>query len=236
MKITNRSINRLLSILTCISVVGVIAGSNEGILSVLKGTPIEHTLYKLHSGNQIIFDLSMGFLISIFFWFIVVKIPEIRKRNIIRHNISTQYQFFKEDTIRILLQASVGSYDSELPRKLCDYREFKKYFGENHNQRWYDALNGLQSDSDLLNDVLIEMDLLVEEISYVLNNIEIADEKIISVFKNLSSHVFKLKKASVYSYDQVKYLGNFLWGILAQWSFIEGQREEDIIQEMINKI
>jgi hypothetical protein len=57
-----------------------------------------------------------------------------------------------------------------------------------------------------------------------------------AVFKNLSSHVCKLKSASVYSYDQVKYLGNFLWGILAQWSFIEGQREEDIIQEMINKV
>lgn len=236
MKIKNRTINVALLILACISVFGVITGSNERILEFLKGTAIEQPLYSLHSGNQIIFSLSGGYLISIFFWFLVVKIPEIRKRNIIKHNISTQYRYFKEDTIQILLAASIGTYDSELPRKLCDYKEFKKFFGENQHQKWYDALNGLQSNPDQLNDVLIEMDLLVREISYVLNNVEIDDAKIMAVFKNLSSHVYKLKSTSVYSYDQVKYLANFLWGILAQWSFIEGQREEDIIQEMINKI
>ncbi len=236
MKTSNRSINIILLTLTAISIFGVIAGSNERILGVLKGTIFEEPLYKLHIGNEIIFSLSCGFLISLFFWFLVLKLPEIRKREIIKNNISTEYQHFKEDTIQILLWASIGMHDSQLPRKLCDYKEFKKFFGENNNQKWDDALNGLQSNQDLLNDLLVEMELLVNEISYVLNNVEIADEKIMSVFKNLSILVYKLKNASVFSYDQVKYLGNFIWGILAQWSFIDGQREEDIIQEMINKL
>jgi hypothetical protein len=236
MIIKNRTINASLLILACISLFGIIAGSNEGILSVLKGTAIELPLYHLHSGNQIIFSLSGGFLISIFFWFLVVKLPEMRKRNIIKHNISTQYQHFKEDTIEILLWASIGTHDSQLPRQLCDYKEFKKFFGENEHQKWYDALNGLQSKQDLLNDILVEMELLSNEISYVLNNVEITDERIMSVFKTLSINVYKLKSSSIFSYDQVKYLGNFLWGILAQWSFIDSQRKEDIIQKMINKL
>jgi len=236
MKVSNRSINFVLLILTTISIFGVIAGSKENILGILKGTIFEQPLYKLHIGNEIIFSLSGGFLISLFFWFLVVKLPEIRKREIIKNNISIHYQHFKEDTIQILLSASIGTYNSELVRKLCDYKEFQKFFSENNHQKWYDALNGLQSNQDLLNDLLVEMELLTNEISYVLDNVEIADEKIMTVFKSLSSHVYKLKTASVFSYDQVKYLGNFMWGILAQWSFIDGQREEDIIQEMINKL
>jgi len=68
----------------------------------------------LHIGNEIIFSLSGGFLISLFFWFLVVKLPEIRKREIIKNNISAQYQHFKEDTIQILLLASIGTHDSQL--------------------------------------------------------------------------------------------------------------------------
>lgn len=219
-----------------ISIFGVFAGSNELILEILKGTLFEKPLYKLHIGNEIIFNLSCGFLISLFLWFIVVKLPAIRKREIIKKNISNQYHHFKEDTIQILLWASIGTHDSQLPRQLCDYREFKKFFGENQHQKWYDALNGLQSKQDLLHDILVEMELLSNEISYVLNNLEITDERIMTVFKTLSINVYKLKTNSIFSYDQVKYLGNFLWGILAQWSFIDGQREDDIIQEMINKL
>lgn len=107
MKTSNRSINIILLTLTAISIFGVIAGSNELILGVLKGTIFEEPLYKLHIGNVIIFSLSGGFLISLFFLFLVVKLPEIRKREIIKNNISTQYQHFKEDTIQILLWASM---------------------------------------------------------------------------------------------------------------------------------
>ena len=207
MKIKNLTINVILSILSCISLFGLIAGSNEKILGVLRGSTIEQTLYNLHSGNQILFSMSGGLLISIFFWLLVVKIPEIRKRNIIKHNISTRYQYFKEDTIQILLDAAAVRDSSQLPRKLCDYKEFRIFFEGDNRQKWYDAMNGLQNNSDLLNEILIEMELLSEEISYVLNNVEIADEQIMNVFKQLSINIYKLKTTNIYSDDQVKYVG-----------------------------
>ena len=83
---------------------------------------------------------------------------------------------------------------------------------------------------------MLELELFAGEISYVLNNVSIQDPKVHSFFKRLNEHIYRLKNASVYSYDQVKYLGGFLWEIHTRWSIIDGQREEDVIQDMINTL
>jgi hypothetical protein len=40
----------------------------------------------------------------------------------------------------------------------------------------------------------------------------------------------------VYSYDEVKYLGGFIFEVLAAWSGISGYSEADPIGRMIEKI
>lgn len=222
--------------LTALAVFGMFSGGNEPIIAILKDTSIADIAYRLHIGNSIVFDLSVGFLVSLFFWFLIVQIPESRKRAILRNNLARQYQHFKEDVIQILLFASVGSHSTELKKQLCNHDEFKRFFSENKNERWYAALNGLQGNEGHLNDLIVEIELLANEISYVLNNINIDDDEVHSFFKRLSTHVYKLRRSTVYTYDHVKYLGNFIWEILARWSIISGQRKEDIVQEMIDRI
>jgi hypothetical protein len=41
---------------------------------------------------------------------------------------------------------------------------------------------------------------------------------------------------SVYSYDEVKYLGGFIFEVLAAWSIISGYLETDPVAQMIEKI
>ena len=229
-------VKKILTLLFVLSIFGLFSGSQEPVVWFLRGTQVEPFLLALHNGNSIIFTLSGGFIISIFFWYLLIHLPEAKNRAIIKTNIAIYYQNFKEDTIQILLGASSVKHDSKLVKELCDYKKFKEYFGKNENENWYAALNGLQNDTDWINDLLVELELLSNEVSYVLNNIKFADPKVHTFLKNLSANIFRLNNLSVYSYDQVKYLGNFLFGILAQWSFIDGQRKEDIIQEMIEKI
>ena len=235
--IIKRNLMRMaMPVLTALAIFGTLAGSNEPVIGMLQDTWIADISRKLHIGNTILFNLSVGFLVSLFFWFLVVRVPELRKRAILKRNLTRQYQYFKEDVIQILLFAAASTYDSELVKKLTDYREFKRYFSENQNAKWYDALNGLQSDTDYLNDLLVEVELLADEISYVLNNIAIDDEEVHFFFKRLSTHVYRLKNASIYTSDHAKYLGNFVWELLARWSMVDGQRKEDIVQDMIDKI
>ena len=87
-----------------------------------------------------------------------------------------------------------------------------------------------------MNDVLVELELLASEVSYVLSNVSIADDEVHGFFKRLSEQIYRLKSSSVFTHDKVKYLSNFLWGILARWSFIDGQRQNDVVQDMIDRI
>lgn len=222
--------------LVALSIFGVFSGSNEPVISALRGTAFEDFAVRLHTGNSILFNLSVGTLVGIFVWFLVAWIPEQRRRSVIRANLAAHYRHFKEDTIQILLFASIGSHDSELPKRLCDYREFQAFFKANRDEQWYAALNGLQDSRDYLNDILVELELLASEVSYALSNVSIADDEVHSFFKRLSEQIYRLKSSSIFTHEQVKYLGNFLWGILARWSFIDGQRKNDIVQDMIDRM
>ena len=219
-----------------VAVFGMFSGSNEPIVGFLRGTSIEPYVLALHNGNSIVFNLSVGYLVSMFFWLLVVYFPERSRRLILRDNLSRRYQDFREDTTQILLWASIGTHDSQLPKELCDHRKFREFFDENSKEHWYAALNGLQGNKDRIDDLLLELELFASEVSYVLNNVNIQDAKVHSFFKRLSENIYRLKNSSVYSYDQVKYLGNFLWGVHARWSIIDGQREDDVIQEMIEAL
>jgi hypothetical protein len=202
----------------------------------LRGTSVEPYLLALHNGNSIVFSLSVGYLVSLFFWLLVVFIPEHNRQQVLRDNLCRRYQDFRESTIQILLLASIGTHDSELPKELCDHRRFREFFDENSKANWYAALNGLQGNKDRVDELLLELELFASEVSYVLNNVSIQDPKVHSFFKRLSENIYRLKNSTVYSYDQVKYLGNFLWAIHARWSIIDGQLENDAIQDMIDAL
>ena len=223
-------------ILALVAAFGTFSGSTEPVVGFLRGTPIEPYLLALHNGNPIVFNLSVGYLVSLFFWLLVVYFPERSRRLILRDNLSRRYQDFRESTIQILLWASIGTHDSGLPKELCDHRRFKEFFDENAKEHWYAALNGLQGNKDRIDELLLELELFASEVSYVLNNVNIQDPKVHSFFKRLSENIYRLKNSTVYSYDQVKYLGNFLWVIHARWSIIDGQLEDDVIHEMIDAL
>lgn len=147
-----------------------------------------------------------------------------------------QYRFFKEDTIAILLSACQNRYESDFPRRLTDQGEFRKYFKEAVNEsqnRWHVLLNG--SNDRLLKDLLVELEILMNEVSYVLNNVTVEDPDVFSFFKRLSQAVYKLKNTTL-AYDDKKQLSQFLWDLFAGWSFIDGYREDDIVSVMIEKI
>ena len=129
-----------------------------------------------------------------------------------------QYKEFKEGVIMNLLFASQGSCAMDLQEKLMNYQEFRNFFNENQKANWYAALNNLVGSNNYLSDILIEMELLSTEVSYVLNNLDSVGDQAYSLFKRLNENIYRLKNNSVYSYDQVKYVGNFIWQIFARWS------------------
>ena len=191
------------------------------------------------TANPIIFNISINFVASVVLWLLVAWLPERRRRRILSANLRNHYVLFREEIAHILLRAAAqGSHaiDIELPKKLSDPAAFREYFSVKQNQNWYDALNGLQSHPEVLQDLLLEIDLFANEVASVVAKVEFDDSEPLAFFKRLTHHVKRLNNASVYSYDQVKYLGNFVWEVMALWSIIDGQRKEDIVDTMISRI
>lgn len=123
-----------------------------------------------------------------------------------------------------------------MQKKLSEQNEFKKFFKEDINgsqNRWDSVLNGLNE--RLLKELLVELEILMNEIAFVLNNVNIDDQNVFSFFKRLSQAVYKLKNSTLEYYD-TNQLSQFLLELFAGWSWIEGYRDGDIIAEMIKKI
>lgn len=233
---TMRQVNNyVIAGLSLAAVVGMFSGSTEPVVSFLKGSAVEPTLIALHNGNSIIFNISVGFLASVMFWMLNVYVPERRVRSVLRENLAKQYQYFKGDVVSIMLGAG-GSYPGELPKTLTKHQAFRAYYRGENMQRWYDVLNYLQANPERLSDIVAHMQLLSNEVEYLLHKVSIHDPEVHAFLKRLSLHTFRLQRLSVYSYDEVKYLGAYLFEVLAAWNVITGFLTQDPIESMIEKI
>ena len=187
--------------------------------------------------TSLINTLSVGFVISSIFYFIVVYLPAKQRRRRVYASMERQYQFFKRSCIDTFLILS-SSQDYPEPDMLLDLDEFSRYFNntnEANEKRWYAVTNGFQNDEYYLREIIYELKMLNNEIKFVTSAIDIHDEEVSQFLKGLSQsiHRFELKKAD---YFDSKSLSSFLWTMFTGWSFIAGQRKSDFIKGMIERI
>lgn len=216
----------------------VLKTSDDALPPIFEDTMLESWFLRFEVGNEIISNISLGFIVSVVFYLLVVWLPTKRKRNLIKNNYKKQYSAFKKGMIIVFLSASGKSYNSELLNKLGVQPEFKRYFKEKEQvsqsqDRWHVVLNGLEEHH--LKDILMELELFVSETDYVLNNIEFKDKKVFEFLNELKRTVYRFKNSTL-EYEDVKMISQFIWQIFAGWSWSEGYLEFDIIQDMIDEI
>lgn len=181
--------------------------------------------------------LSVGFVISAIFFFIVVYLPEKQKRNRIYRSMEKQYRQFKLSCISTFLILS-KSQEYHPQDMLLDQEEFRRYFQNNNAQnetRWDAVANEIQSNEYYLNEILYELRVLNDEIKFVRSSVDIHDEEVFTFLNHLSQIIHRME-STTRDYDAVKSLCQFLWEIFAGWSFIHGYRNRDLIYDMIKRV
>ena len=222
--------------LAVVAIWGTVASSGEPIIRPLRGSLLEPILYSLGYQNSIVFNLSIGYLVSLIFWFLIVYLPEQKRRHVLRVNLSGRYNDFRRDAIEIFL---VGCKDTEglpLGRILSHHVTFRQFFEAQNSSRWHDVVNYLQNNSERLDDVVFELQMLAEEVAYVLTKVDFEDPEVHAFFKRMCSYVYRLKSSNDDYDHRVKHLARFLWEIFTAWNPSEGQRSDDLIEKMIAKI
>jgi hypothetical protein len=186
---------------------------------------------------KIIYDLSVGSLITLFFYFLVVRLPEYERRQRLKRSLKRHYDDFKEDSIEIMLAVTDGSYCADIPTILMDQDKFKNYFTArvttSDQDRWTDFQNNL--DEYNLRRLLTCMEIFREELMFVLNNTDVSKDQPFEFLKRLSAIIYSMKTVTL-GYEETKPFERFLWDVFAGFDLITGYRKEDIIKNMIAAI
>ncbi len=183
-----------------------------------------------------IFTISISIIASSIFYIFQIYIPQKHKRDIIKNNFSKQYKDFKLNCIWIFLSVSEWSYSIDKQESLYNLKAFKEFFKTpawNNQNNWHKVMNWLND--NLLRELLIELEILKNEVSFILNNIDINDEDVFSFLKRLSQNICRFK-STTNEYWEIDQLLQFLWELFSGWSFIGWYRDEDIFEVIFKKI
>ncbi len=183
-----------------------------------------------------LYGIALSTIAASIFYLFQVFIPEQRKRKILKDNFKLNYMLFKKDCISLFLFSLKISWDSELSKELLDLEKFKTYFKANLEEdidKWHGVLNGLNK--SLLKELLFKFEILFHEIDFFINNVSLEDGEVLDFLKRLKNEVYLLKNTKS-DYIEIKILADFLWQLFAGWSPISGYRENDIFEEMLERV
>ena len=186
---------------------------------------------------KLAYNLSVASIASLIFYALLVRLPEHQKRQRIKRSFRRHYREFKEDCIGVMLGVVDGTYALELRDRLVNQKEFKEYFERAYSQgqdKW-DALHN-QMEQWHFDELITNLEILRDEMRFVLSSIDIPDEKPFEFLKRSSSLIAKMRDTSLDDYDGMKIFFRFLWEVFSGWSFITGYREDDVVEEMIKAI
>jgi hypothetical protein len=163
---------------------------------------------------------------------------EARRKEVIRAHLCAQYREWRSDLVAACLRGASGGYatDMELEEELADFQRFREYFSGNNHQRWCDVLNGLQSNEQFLEDILVVSDLFAQQMNYALGTIQTEDTESLAILTRVTQRPYLLKNLDVYSADPVKYIGQYVLEILGMYSVSHGNLNEDFIEAAIRRL
>jgi len=176
-------------------------------------------------------------LISIWFYFLVVYIPDVQRKKRVKKHFVMQYSEFRKQVITHILGACRESYDSALPNTLMEPKEFKRYFNEmvRYDQTRWDVFMD-NSDATVIGYILAEFIAFKEAIVYLLSKVDVEDEELHAFLHRFNTITTTLVNTNADDYDSKKVFSSYLRDMFAGFSWIEGSRDDDRIGKMFEKI
>lgn len=186
--------------------------------------------------GSMINSLSVGFVVSSIFYFLVVYMPEYKRRKMLHESLKSQYLQFKISCINTFLIIS-NSQEYSDKEELLNLTEFRRYFkkeNKNGENRWGAVANSLQDSEYYLKEVIYYLQMLNEEIRYTRNSINLNDPEVFEFLNRLSQLIARMESTER-EYDDIKSLCGFLWSIFTGWDWAKGYSESDIIKDIIGR-
>jgi hypothetical protein len=185
-------------------------------------------------------NLLTGGLVSFLFYYLVVSLPESRKKAIIKANLKKIYKSIKLDILLAIVHASIKGDrrdlipNSEFIESLTSPDAFKKSFdgGRLGDEGFYAFENQMSDETPEFRQIVQSLTMLSKQIEFVLHNYTIEDQEVFDFFKRLELMLMR-SQANGAGYDESKPLCRFIWEVCAGWDSWEGYVGHDRIGKMI---
>ncbi len=187
-----------------------------------------------------------GGLVSFIFYFLVVWIPQRRKRKAIRDDFRKFYRDLKEDiAVQIIFASQRGGrkdlrVDGYTEKRLLTVDGFREAIGRGResDEGFYAFSNGLNTEEGELNfrDIAWLLKMLAKEIDYVLDNYTIKKEETRNYFKRLRVRLWALGESKYEDHNAHRALCRFIYEIFAGFTHVTGRHGYDEVEKMIEDL
>ena len=232
-----RPLNWALALLALISISAILLGQEDPYLRTALCSELScRPTHVLSAGKKIAYDLGIASIVSLIFYWLVVRIPDNAKRRRIRNSFALHFRQFKEDFIATILIVTDGTYTYGFHQELVDQKKFREYFQQNDasgQERWYAFYNNMTD--YYLQELLTHLDVLRSEILFTMAAVDIDDKKVLEFMKRFSASIVRYRDTTL-DYDSMKSFGNFMYEIFGGFNLATGYMERDYFEDMINAI
>mgnify|MGYP005846763365 CR=1 FL=1 len=163
---------------------------------------------------------------------------ENRRKQAVKTHLLAQYHQWREDLCSAALRCAVGHYGVEFgtAERLSNYEEFREEFAGDSRDKFYDVMNGIQDNPQFLEDIFTISGLFAQQINAAIGAAQSENTKSIAILTRVSQHPHLLQSLDVYQADPAKYVGQYLFEVLAMWSNTEGYLKTDFINDAIDSL
>ncbi len=178
------------------------------------------------------YDIGVGGLISLFFYWLLVHIPFSRRVSALRRHILLRYHDMKREcVIQLLFASGMPSVNSDLWSELEAPAAFREHFYANQRELWYKALNELDYGESFCFEAIIRaMERFRLELDFVLDKTELDDESFLRL-RGLVLRLHDMSKVQRGTEDMKSFFGT-LQTILGGWTG-DGTVDYDPIERLL---
>lgn len=187
--------------------------------------------------------LLIGSAVSFLFYFLLVFLPEAKRKRVLKNNLSEIYRGIKKEILYQVVFASVKGGRSDLIAnsdtidELLEPKGFTSAFegGRESDEGFYAFQNQMSDETHEYRNIVHNLKLLQKHINFLLHNYSIQDSQLLSQMKWLENRIFDIEFVGP-GYDESKNLSSFIWSMFTGWNIIEGDTGGDPIQRMIDTL
>ena len=169
-----------------------------------------------------------------------------KKHRIVKANLKQQYTNVKKEILYQIIFASRGGGRTDLVASLKTVEQlftvdgFRSAFqgGESGTEGFYAFRNHINSEdaTHIFECIVLNLRVLSKQIEFVLHNYPITDQYVFNVFKDIESVLISIDTLKPGDYYDAEDLSDFLYSVFAGFSIIEGLRDYDVIEKMIEEM